>query len=590
MSATLHTKCRDGGFILRLIIVTIVGMLLLTVPAAQAFRVKTKVPGLKIFWDNTVKYSAGYRVEGQSDTLTDTSQNTYNGNQDDGDRNFDTGFISNRFDLFSELDVIYKGWGVRVSGAAWYDFVYNTGNDNDSPGTANAFSVSHDEFTNDTQDLHGKDAEILDAFAFGRVDMGNNGISFRAGQFAQQWGESLFFGNNGIAGSMAPIDVVKLLSVPNTQFKELIRPVPQIGAQLQIGSKLSIGAYYQVAWEETRLPASGSYFSNGDILDDGGERLILGGPIMDISNPGPPVFGTGQEAWFRGNDLEASDSGQGGVQVLVRPIDNLDLGFYAIRYHDKSPQLYARMYKVPGAPLGSPAPVFNPNKINFDSGKSGEYFLVYPENIDAYGISATSTFGDWNIATEISYRHNTPLVSQLHAFPDIPGVPEFDNDNNPGYAVGDSVHAQVNWLAAFGPTFISKESSFLGEVAWHTRTSISENSDYLEPNTTKDAWGFRMVYEPMYRQVLSGLDLSVPLGFAYFPKGTSSVISNFGPDKGGDMSIGLKATYLDTWRCQISYTHFYGTEQGFNDENGYQSLEQSLGDRDFISFSISRTF
>ena len=99
-----------------------------------------------------------------------------------------------------------------------------------------------------------------------------------------------------------------------------------------------------------------------------------------------------------------------------------------------------------------------------------------------------------------------------------------------------------------------------------------------------------MVYEPQYRQVLPGLDLSVPLGFAYFPRGTSSVIGNFGPDKGGDMSIGLGATYLDAWRCRLSYTHYYGSEKGFKDADGFNSFKQSLGDRDFIAFSFWRTF
>jgi len=596
MSMTLSTKCRGYVSIFRLFTITIAGALLLFVSSAQAFKIDTSVPGLKLYWDNTVKYSAGFRVEGQSGTLTDPAQNPSNGNQDDGDRNFDRGLISNRFDLLSELDVIYKGFGVRVSGAAWYDFVYNTDNDNNSPMTANALSESHDEFTDDTKDLHGGDVEILDAFAFGKVDMGNNAITFRAGQFAQMWGQSLFFGNNGIAGAMVPIDVVKALSVPNTQFKELLRPVPQVTAQLQIGSRVSIGAYYQFGWKETRLPASGSYFSTGDILDEGGERLILGPPMMDISNPfGPPVFGMGPEAWFRGDDLEAEDSGQGGIQVLVRPGDNLDLGFYAIRYHAKTPNLYARMFKLPGTPLGLPPPpfgppVFNPAGIDLNSGKSGEYFLVYAEDIEMYGISASSTFDVWNFAAEISMRRNTPLVSTLHAFPNIPMAPEPDNDDNPAYAVGDSVHAQVNWLASFGPSFISQEASFVGEVAWHRRTDITDNPDALEPNTTTDAWGFRMVYEPKYRQVLPGLDLSVPVGFAYFPKGASSVIGNFGPDKGGDMSIGLGATYLDAWRCRLSYTHFYGSEKGFKDEDGNNSFKQSSGDRDFISFFITRTF
>ena len=99
-----------------------------------------------------------------------------------------------------------------------------------------------------------------------------------------------------------------------------------------------------------------------------------------------------------------------------------------------------------------------------------------------------------------------------------------------------------------------------------------------------------MVYEPTYRQVLPGLDLSVPVGFSYFPKGKSSVVSNFGPDKGGDMNIGLKASYLDVWRFSLNYTHFYGSEAGYLDEATHQNMKQSLADRDYVSFSIYRTF
>jgi hypothetical protein len=427
--------------------------------------------------------------------------------------------------------------------------------------------------------------------------------SFRVGQFAQTWGESLFFGNNGIAGGMAPMDVVKLLSVPNSQFKEIIRPVPQVAAQVQIGPKVAIGGYYQFKWEKTVLPAVGSYFSTNDTVDEGGERLLLGGPIVQFPTEGPPIptVGTAPEAWFRGDDKDAKDSGQGGVQLKVRPGLGVDLGFYAIRYHDKTPQLYARMYKIPEVPLNLPDPPpglpvggFNPDAVNLATGKSGEYYLVYPENIQAYGMSASTTFGDWNWAAEVSMRRNTPLVSVLHAYPYNPNIPGLnqdpDNDEDAAYAVGRSVHAQISWLAALGPTFLSRESSFLGEVAWNKRTSIQDNSESLDPNTDKSAWGFRTVFEPTYRQMLPGLDLGFPLGFAYFPHGKSSVVGTFGPDKGGDMSIGLNAAYLDVWRCSLTYTHFYGPEQGFLDEATHQSMKQSLADRDFVALSVRRTF
>jgi hypothetical protein len=111
---------------------------------AGAFQVH-RGTDLKVLWDTKVKYSNQWRMGDQDDSLIDDPLS------DDGDRNFDKGLVSNRFDVFSELDLQYRQVGFRISGAAWYDFVYNTDNDNDSPATANSFSADHDEFTDDTQ-------------------------------------------------------------------------------------------------------------------------------------------------------------------------------------------------------------------------------------------------------------------------------------------------------------------------------------------------------------------------------------------------------------------------------------------------------
>ena len=127
-----------------------VAILLLPNMPAQAFQFETG-SDWEARWDNTLKYSNAWRVKDQHDKLVADP------NLDDGDRNFDQGLISNRLDLLSELDISRNGAGLRVSGAAWYDDVYNKDNDNDSPDTANAFSVDHDEFTDDKDDPFGEE-------------------------------------------------------------------------------------------------------------------------------------------------------------------------------------------------------------------------------------------------------------------------------------------------------------------------------------------------------------------------------------------------------------------------------------------------
>ncbi|WP_416427413.1 DUF1302 domain-containing protein [Pseudomonas sp. App30] len=533
---------------------------LIASPTVYAFEIDTSVPDLSVRWDNSLKYSAAWRTRAQSGQLTEGSTAL---NQDDGDRNFDKGLISNRLDLLSELDVVYRDVGVRVSGAAWYDDVYNKSTDNGSADRANSYSVPYDHFTDDTRDVHGRKAELLDAFVFGKTDLGGMAASGRVGQYAMQWGESLFYGQNGIAGGMAPVDVVKALSVPNSQFKEIIRPVKQMSGQLQITPDVSVGAYYQFEWEENRLPAAGSYFSSTDTFGEGNERLFIGGPVI----PG------GQNlAFYHGQDKDARNSGQGGVQLRWRT-ETVDWGFYAIRYHDKNPQLNIR------PDLAALNPV---------TGQAGSYYWVYPEGIESIGASFSTAINNYNLAGEISTRWNQPLASTMQR---VLLVGEgIDNDRNPLYATGRTLHANFSWLATLDPSFISREANLLGEVAWNRTLSVSKNADAVDPNADRDAWSVRTVYEPMYRQAFAGLDLSVPMGVSFTHGASSALGTAFGPNRGGDINIGLKGNYLNVWNIGLTYTHYYGPAGTFLDASSNYSFDQTSKDRDFVAFSLSRTF
>ncbi|WLH15462.1 DUF1302 domain-containing protein [Pseudomonas hefeiensis] len=525
---------------------------------AHGFELDSGNPDLRMRWDNTLKYSAGWRVESQSDKLT---QGQTSLNLDDGDRNFDKGLISNRLDLLSEFDISYKNVGARVSGAAWYDDVYNKKTDNNASDRINSFSGDH--FPSDTRKLHGRKVELLDAFIYGKGEVGGNAISGRVGQYAMQWGESLFFGMNGIAGGMAPIDVVKSLSVPNTQFKELIRPVKQISTQLELTPEVSVGAYYQFEWEANRLPASGSYFSTNDFFADGSERLFVGAPVIPGGEP---------LAFYHGKDKDAKDSGQGGLQLRIRG-ETVDWGLYAIRFHDKSPQLNVR-------------PDFA--NLNPQTGQAGQFYWLYPEGIEAVGGSFSLTQGNYNFAGEVSTRWHQPLASSNQRT--LLAGEALDNDNDPLYATGHTLHANLSWLASLEPSFVAQEASFMGEFAWNRTLSITRSPEALEPNADRDAWSMRTVYEPTYRQAFPGLDISIPVGASYTHGNSSALGSGFGVNHGGDLNIGIKGNYLNSWNVGLTYTHFYGPENTFLDANSHTTYGQAMKDRDFVSFSVSRTF
>jgi hypothetical protein len=379
------------------------------------------------------------------------------------------------------------------------------------------------------------------------------------------WGETLFFGANGIANAQAPIDVIKAQSVPGTQFKELMRPVNQVSAQLQLTPRVALGAYYQFEWEKSRLPAAGSYFSGVDFFGDGGERMLVGhagGPFAHA-----PAF-------FRGDDQEARNSGQGGLQLKFR-LGEVDYGVYAVRYHDKTPQIYLR----PAA--GMP---------NFATGRVGSYAMVYPEDVSAYGISATTSVGNVNLAGELSLRHNAPLNSDARV--DVTGLA--DNQDRALYAVGNTLHLNLSALASLGPNFLAREADLMAEIAWNRVTRITRNEDAVNPNATRDATNLRVTYTPKYRQVFPGVDLSVPISVGYGLQGNSMAVGSFYGEHVGDVSIGVSGSYLDAWRFGLNYTHYFGPEGTFleygPDGNPHGSYKQNLADRDFISFTLQRTF
>ena len=523
----------------RTLLATLCGLAWLQ-PAA-AFDIDTGNPDVKMRWDNTVKYSGAWRLEDRSRLLTSDI------NQDDGNRNFGRGMISNRVDLLSEFDMSYKGnMGVRVSGAGWYDSIYQRDNDNNSPATANQLSRPAGEFVDATRDLHGGRAEWLDAFVYATGERAN----MRLGRHSILYGETLFFGANGIAAAQSPTDVVKLLSVPNSQFKEIVLPVNQVSGQLQLTDTVSIGAYYQFEFRKNRIPGVGSYFSGADVLGPGTERFLFAPGI------GVP----------RIEDGDASDSGQGGVQLRWRPEGkDIEFGFYAVRYHDKNFQVYLR-------------PV------------AGDLQMVYPEGVRAYGVSFSTEIADFNLAGEFSVRRNTPLVSGPVV--DLSPTGVADNDRNALYAIGNSAHANLSGIFFLNRSKFWDNASLVAELAWNRRTSITKNAAELDPNTSRDAWGLRFVFEPQWFQVAAGLDLSVPIGVGYNPKGNSSVVQLFngGVEHGGDVSIGVKGVYQQVWRGGINYTHYVGQAGNALGTDANLTFKQNYADRDFISVSLQRTF
>ncbi|MFZ6756222.1 DUF1302 domain-containing protein [Undibacterium sp. Ji50W] len=545
---------------------------------AYAYEFETDNPDLKISWNNTFKYSTAYRLRDADTRLLaggypSAGPGDFTGyNLDDGNQNFrNKGIVSNRIDWLSEFDAGTRNLGMRISAAAWYDTVYNRSNDNASYGSnaATLLGNAGNSFTDGTRTLHGRNAELLDAFVFAKGTLGELPGTVRVGRHTLQYGESLFFGANGIANAQGPVDLVKLLSVPGAQFKEILRPVNQISGQLQVLPNVSIGGYYQLEWRPTQIPGVGSYLSSYDAAGAGSSAFLVA-----PTNSGAPAF-------YTIADMKAKNSGQGGLQVKFTPAgSDVEYGLYAARYHDKTPYFYLRF--SPSFPPGAPSAVQ----------------AVYAEGIRTFGASASTVLLGANVAAEISVRRNTPLVSDpTPNFLSKAGTGIFaDNSGNPAYAVGNTAHVNLSAIYVMPTTALFQGASLLGELAWNRATSVTWQGS-LDPNTTRDATSARMIFEPSYYQVIDGLDLSVPIGLGYNIDGRSRAIFNFngGSSHGGDFNIGINATYRQDWKIGINYVRFLGTAGTFLKNNPATktpilSYAQSLADRDYLSFTIKRAF
>jgi hypothetical protein len=541
---------------------------------ANAFEFDTGNPDWAVRWDNTIKGSAKVRTGDADPALTNSFRLLVPGNPatafpqalnfNAGDQNFQKkGFVSERVDVLTEFDAVWRrDFGLRLSGAGWYDWQLHR--KTDAPADPFNGQTPYNAFPSNTRRVAGEDGELLDAFVFGgwRFDNGMK-LTGRLGQHALQWGESLFFGDNGIARAQGPIDIDKLMASPNAQFKEIIRPVPQISGQLQISPTVSVGGYYQFRWEQDRLPPSGSYFSTTNI------------PWGSSQPEFASIPGVGNFVLSPRGDSEPKNSGQFGVQLKWR-LDENDIGFYLAQYHDKDGQLYGQLN--PGAALSAQGTL------------PGLWYYAFPESIKTAGVSWSRSLGDFNVAAEGSMRKDQPLRSTNMLYGFFPGQPA------PQFATGDTAHLNVSTVASFGPSFIARESSLLGEIAWNRVLSTNDPDHTLDAGRTRDATAIQLLYTPTYRQVVPGLDLSVPAGVRYVLDGRSS-ITPWDAKGNGSFNIGIEGTYQQVWQFSVTYTHYIGSAVPYVDYSPLLTggspmfgFGNSLADRNYVALSLRRTF
>lgn len=497
---------------------------------------------IEINLSTTVEYSNFYRVNDPSAILTS------NINGDEGDRDFRHGFVSNQAEVLPVFDIKYGNYGLHVSGDAYLNTSYLGRNQNNSPGTFNPISPPrNNDFTSATRNINGLNAQWLDAFVYGSQSFGANNnqeLTVKIGRQTLLWGQSLFFTGNGIAAGQAPVNIILAESLPNAQTQQIVLPVGQAVATYQPNQIITIQGYYQFEWEHDEFQGVGAYFSSSDLLDKGGQRLIVGA----------------NQNLYRAKDLSPpSQNGQFGLSVQAQ-LGAYDLGVYALRYDAKAPELYSG----PVLPGGGP-------------GNVGSYYLVYPRDIQIYGASLSTNIGSWGVGAEISGRRNMPLDSGIGVSSSFPG------SANAGalYAKGSTVAAQISELYVSPPLpFFPGGVGINSEFAMNHVVSVDANRAMLTPGRNATAGQFEFVVTPSYYNVIRNTVLSFPIGFTYNLFGRSEIDSteNHGT---GQVSVGVTAVYNTVWTAGLTYNDWIGAAS---------PTLNPLADRGYLSFNIERSF
>jgi hypothetical protein len=150
--------------------------------------------------------------------------------------------------------------------------------------------------------------------------------------------------------------------------------------------------------------------------------------------------------------------------------------------------------------------------------------------------------------------------------------------DNYGYAMGDTLHAQLSSVATLGPTDFWNSADLSGEIAANNVLDVTRNPEAFDSNRTRFASSFRVLFQPHYFQVLPNLDVTplVSLGYDFSGRSATDYTEE---DDAGDAEFGVSATYLSVWKADLTFTDFFGPP-----------YRQPLADRDFVMLSLERAF
>jgi hypothetical protein len=581
-----------------------------TVPAAHAVEIDTGNADWNVRVDNTIKYNYGVRTESADKRMLATPNNN------DGDYNFRKAGtnITNRVDLLTEMDVVFKNaMGFRVSAASWYDKAYENvgsnsnpfvnGNDARSGLVANdprLAGVVNDNVGNGSSHLSnyasryytGPSGEILDAFVFYSTEVGEESMfSAKAGQHNVFWGETILNPVHSMSYGQSGLDLAKLAASPGTEAKELFVPRNQLSMSFTVNPELTVGAQYFLNWDAARLPEAGTYYGGSDLVGFGAQSFLLGNTNDRVQGSAlgcglAPCNGLTNVR--RGKDLTPHDSGDWGIMAKWSPtwLDGT-LGVYYRETSEILPQAYLDARGLTSAnPNGTRPAGQVPAVVNtLNSLSTATYQLAYADNIKIAGLSLSKDVGGVSVGSDLNVRHNMPLASipaivsttsplglgkglgLLPARTDATGVVyDAPSRGDSMSATGDTLHWTLNGLMTFPKTPMFDQATVLAELYYSNLLKLDSENEALYKGKssyrgidapTRDNWGLAVNFTPTWYQVFPGVDFNAPMSVNVGLDGVSPVTGGGAKDT-GNYALGVGAVVYNKYFVDLKYVDSFG--------------------------------
>ena len=394
-------------------------------------------------------------------------------NADNGNLNYDKhDIVAATSKLVSDLTITHGDFLVRVRGIGYYDAVNA---DFDETHNYTLYQPRRTARSDEVSERFAEGFELYDAFVQYAFDIDDERQgTFSVGNQIVRWGETTLVQLNSLAEINPPNP--NFLRMPGAEINEVFQAVPLALLSFDLFDGASAEIMYQFGWKPVEPDATGSFFSDTDLIGGGEYAMVsLGqfGEDPDRQYHPAPVLGylSSTTLTLYPEEKEAEDGGQYGLRLNYYADwlnGGTELSVYYLNYHSRLP--YANIIAAndscardagnlaaaylacngfngdpglpklnPLAPRGEPLPV--------DTVRAE---LVYPEDINMFGVSFNTNLGNWSLAGEYAFRDNLPV--QIH-IPDVifAGLqPAFPANQIDGDLTGGALGNLLNGLAGLG--------------------------------------------------------------------------------------------------------------------------------------------